>query len=356
MEISKLSDNNLISVVIPAFNAEETLLKCINSLRDSICVNPEVIVVDDCSSDNTAQIAEKNADIFIRFQNRKGAASARLSGAETASSDIIVFVDSDVLVKKETLSFIRKLMKLRKDFDAVTGKLEEKPHYKDYFSAYKNVYMHHVYSSLPERVDFLYGSIFALRRNVLKELEGLHEYPEDTLWGRKLTQNGKFIHFSKDIEVTHIKKFNLLTLLLNDFRISHGWGSFLVKTRIWEHGAGDGYAFAHASWRQIAGLLFSVILFLSIVLLNLIDMKHSDVNKCKRGFLKFIVSLSGASWLFTQYSLLKTMFRHLGVLKGLAAIPLTWIDNIVMTAGGISGLLSEIHAVIKIRISKLNIY
>lgn len=85
-----------ISVVIPAFNAEKTLANSIISvLNQTICVH-EIIVVNNNSTDSTAEVAEKfkNRIIFLNcFQ--QGVSNARNLGVSAASSEYIAFLDAD---------------------------------------------------------------------------------------------------------------------------------------------------------------------------------------------------------------------------------------------------------------------
>ena len=90
----------LISVVMPAYNAEKTIAKAIQSARVQTYSDIEVIIVDDCSQDETVKIAASYAkkDNRIKvFQNQTnmGAAFARNRGVEEAGGDWIAFLDSD---------------------------------------------------------------------------------------------------------------------------------------------------------------------------------------------------------------------------------------------------------------------
>jgi glycosyltransferase involved in cell wall biosynthesis len=85
-----------ISVVIPAFNSRVTIAR---ALRSTLTQDPsplEVIVVDDGSDDGTPDVAQSFGEpIKVIRREHKGAASARNSGAEEASGDIIAFLDAD---------------------------------------------------------------------------------------------------------------------------------------------------------------------------------------------------------------------------------------------------------------------
>jgi glycosyltransferase involved in cell wall biosynthesis len=85
------------SVVIPAFNAEKTLVACLRSLeQQKPAVTPwEIIVVDDGSTDGTAQIVKTFRSVRYFHQVNQGPAQARNFGVEQARGEIILFIDSD---------------------------------------------------------------------------------------------------------------------------------------------------------------------------------------------------------------------------------------------------------------------
>lgn len=84
------TDNELISIVVPVYNAENYLEKCINSIIGQTYGNLEIILVDDGSSDNSLSICEKfslqDNRIRVFHQNNGGVASARNKGLHQESS------------------------------------------------------------------------------------------------------------------------------------------------------------------------------------------------------------------------------------------------------------------------------
>lgn len=91
-------DNELVSVVIPAFNREYIIKDCIESVLKQTHQNLEVIVVDDCSSDHTVDVVRAIEDSrvrCIRLTKNRGACYARNIGAEQANGQYIAFQDSD---------------------------------------------------------------------------------------------------------------------------------------------------------------------------------------------------------------------------------------------------------------------
>jgi glycosyltransferase involved in cell wall biosynthesis len=84
-----------ISVIIPAFNAEKYLAEAIESARQQTLRPAEVIVVDDGSSDRTAEIAKSFSDIIYVRQPNAGVAAALNYGSRVAQGDFIAFLSAD---------------------------------------------------------------------------------------------------------------------------------------------------------------------------------------------------------------------------------------------------------------------
>ena len=90
----------LISVVVPIYNVEKFLPRCLDSILTQTYENLEIILVDDCSTDDSAKIIQQYADQderikWIRHEKNCGLFQARISGVDIASGKYIAFVDSD---------------------------------------------------------------------------------------------------------------------------------------------------------------------------------------------------------------------------------------------------------------------
>ena len=86
----------LYSIIVPTYNAEGTIETCLSAFKNQSIPKEdyEVIVVDDGSTDGTADIVKRYPVKYIRQEN-KGPAAARNNGANHAVGDIILFSDSD---------------------------------------------------------------------------------------------------------------------------------------------------------------------------------------------------------------------------------------------------------------------
>ena len=107
------------SVIVPAYNAAATLGDCLASLRTLNYPNYETIVVDDGSTDSTAQIAEQDGAQTIRLEHR-GLAAARNAGVEAASGEIIAFIDADACADRDWLYHLVETI-TRRDAAAASG-------------------------------------------------------------------------------------------------------------------------------------------------------------------------------------------------------------------------------------------
>jgi len=103
--MSKNYLKTLISVVIPAFNEEKFLPSCLESLKNQDFKGFEIIVVDNNSTDKTAEMAKKFGAILVR-EKRQGVAFARQRGFLEARGEIITTTDADTILPKNWLSKI----------------------------------------------------------------------------------------------------------------------------------------------------------------------------------------------------------------------------------------------------------
>ena len=98
-----MNNKPYISVVIPVRNGSEHIDKCLRGFKGSTYEQYEVIVVDDASTDGTAEVAERAGAKVLRLKEQSGPAAARNRGAEEAQGDIILFVDADVVINQDTI-------------------------------------------------------------------------------------------------------------------------------------------------------------------------------------------------------------------------------------------------------------
>ena len=147
-----------VSVIIPAYQAEKTLERCISSILKQTYHDIEIIVVDDGSTDKTFEIAQKMQCNDNRVQSfRKengGVASARNTGLGHANGKYVTFVDSDDWLRPET---IEKLMR-GAVADIVVGEIEQRA-YKYRFELENGIKLCEI-EEISKMFDILYSANF----------------------------------------------------------------------------------------------------------------------------------------------------------------------------------------------------
>lgn len=95
----------MISIIVPVYNIEKYISKCLQSIAEQTYQNLEIIVVDDGSTDSSGKIADEFADKDSRFviihKENGGVASARNTGIANVHGDYIGFVDGDDYINRE---------------------------------------------------------------------------------------------------------------------------------------------------------------------------------------------------------------------------------------------------------------
>lgn len=101
-----------VSIIVPIYNTECYLARCINSILDQSYMHLEIILVNDGSTDGSAQLCDSFAAVDSRIKiihkENGGVSSARNSGIEISSGDWVTFVDSDDYIDSD---FIENMMK-----------------------------------------------------------------------------------------------------------------------------------------------------------------------------------------------------------------------------------------------------
>lgn len=111
-------NNPLLSIIVPVYNVEKYLHRCIDSILNQTFTNFELILVNDGSTDNSRNICEeysiKDARIIVIHKKNEGVSSARNTGLDNAKGKFITFIDSDDYISNDYLEtfFIENLSKI----------------------------------------------------------------------------------------------------------------------------------------------------------------------------------------------------------------------------------------------------
>ena len=109
-----MSQNPLLSVIVPVYNVEKYLAKCVESILDQTYTHLEIILVNDGSKDSSGSIcdtlAQKDSRVQVIHQENGGLSSARNRGIEAATGEYITFVDSDDWIEADAYEHLMDLM------------------------------------------------------------------------------------------------------------------------------------------------------------------------------------------------------------------------------------------------------
>lgn len=174
-----------ISVIIPAYNARETLPKLLLSLTKSTFRRFEVIIGDDASADPVRMPARKFSTgkrsisvRVVRLNKNSGPAAARNAAAKKARGRILVFLDSDVEVYPDTLQLIADKFRDDHDLHALTGVWDKHQRTTSFFPQYKALRDWSYWTNERDRDGYYYlfsTRVAALRRGVFERLGGFNE-------------------------------------------------------------------------------------------------------------------------------------------------------------------------------------
>lgn len=117
--------NSLISVIVPIYNVEQYLSRCIESIISQTYSNLEIILVNDGSTDESGKIAERFAEkdnrIIVLNQENGGLSAARNTGLRKAKGSYIGFVDSDDYIDPDFYKELLSLIKSNDEVDISSG-------------------------------------------------------------------------------------------------------------------------------------------------------------------------------------------------------------------------------------------
>lgn len=96
----------LISIIVPVYNVEKYIGRCINSILSQSYDNYELILIDDGSSDSSLNICKSfvSDNVVVISQSNEGVSSARNRGIDIAKGDFISFIDGDDWVEEDYIA------------------------------------------------------------------------------------------------------------------------------------------------------------------------------------------------------------------------------------------------------------
>jgi GT2 family glycosyltransferase len=206
-------------VIVPVFNGEQYLPRCLDAITATSAPRLEVIVVDDASTDDSGAIARATGARVLKLASRGGPGAARNHGAAAARGRILFFVDADVVIRPEAVMQVVADLDEHPEVAAVFGSYDDSPAEQNFVSQYKNLYHHFTHQQGREDATTFWSGCGAVRRAVFVACGGFDErqfWMEDIELGYRLRRLGYRILLDKKLQGTHLKRWTLGSLLRAD--------------------------------------------------------------------------------------------------------------------------------------------
>jgi GT2 family glycosyltransferase len=190
------------SAIMPATDRPPTMDRCVAAILEAADPPDQVIVVDDPPG--------------------MGPAAARNAGATRATGSILVFVDSDVAVHKDAFTRIRAAFEADPELVAIFGSYDDLPSLHGVVSTFRNMLHHYVHQGAGGVATTFWAGLGAVRRDAFVEADGFDDWRfrspsvEDIELGLRLATAGGLIKLDPEIQGTHLKRWDLRSMLLTD--------------------------------------------------------------------------------------------------------------------------------------------
>jgi len=232
------ASEHMVSIVIPVHNGGEQFKRCLSSASDALSPSDEIIVVADGDTDGSWQFAKKFGVKVLKIPEAGGPAKARNLGAREARGDLLFFTDADVAIVSDTVECVTAVFRDNPDLAALFGSYDDEPSETNLLSQYKNLLHHYVHQTSKEDAFSFWTGCGAIRRDIFMEMGGFNEtyrYPsiEDIELGYRLRKAGHKIRLVKEIQVKHLKRWDVISLVKTDFFCrALPWTSLILKENL----------------------------------------------------------------------------------------------------------------------------
>lgn len=306
-----------VSIVLPVLDGARTLPACLDAVTAGAPAGAEIIVVDDGSTDATAEIGARYGRVVSHGVNR-GTSAARNTGWREARGDVVVFVDADVVVRPDAIPRLLAALEATPDALGANGALAARGG-TGAAGWYANVSIHYQHLLHGDRVASAFTSLCALRRSTLVEMGGWEDrwhgrYADDVVTRFHLPPGSLLVDHAAQGD--HHKKVPALGLLRHRFWI--GW--FYVRSLVAHRGE-----VAHHPGTAVLSMRYPVntLLAACLPLLAFAPLPTLPIAA---------LALTAAG-LANNAGFLAFVTRTYGVGHALAAIPLVTAESVAMLVG-----------------------
>ncbi len=215
------------SVVVPFHRNVAHLRRCLGALRAAGQALPpaalrEVIVVADGAAENPEGVVRDEGAVLLTIDGPRGPAVARNRGAAQATGNVLVFVDSDVVVHEDALVRLARVF-ADEQVDAAIGAYDEQPDDPGFVSQCRNLAHAFIHRRASGEAHTFWGGLGAVRAEAFQRVGGFDERftrpsVEDIDLGYRIGAAGYRILLDPRIEGQHLKRWTLRSAVVSDIR------------------------------------------------------------------------------------------------------------------------------------------
>ncbi len=318
-----------ISIIIPVFNSSSTIKECLDAIYSSKFKNFEVIIVSDNSKDDSIKIA-KNFDCkIIELKENHGPAYVRNKGAHEAQGDILLFIDSDVIINKDALTYLESKF-LNKDINVIQGIYSHEPIYKSIAGQYQMSYnCYYIWPKKKLYTSSLSTCCCAIRKKIFIDLKGFNTNikrasAEDEEFGYKLIEKGYKIMILRELNGEHRQEYSIPKYIQRNFlRYTDHMKQYLRnKTYI-----------AKIKQTNYTNVILGIPVLGLIIVMGITAIFFTS----KINF--YIFLLLNIIFLFLHAGLIKFIANSKGWTKAISSVPVCYLDTFTMFFGALYGFL-----------------
>ena len=296
--------NDLISVIIPCFNGAGTLERCLRGAWSQEDSNFEVIVVNDGSTDGSAEIAGKFPCKLLNMEEQGGAAHARNCGAAVARGQWLFFTDADCILPRHTLRNLRRALQAHDmDHMVLGGSYTLISGDRGFFNEFQSVFVHYHETRPVVAPDYLATHALAISATCFARSGGFREdllpILEDVEYSHRLRRQGLVLKMVPDILVRHIFGFSLAGSLANALRKTRHWVVYSLSRRdlLADSGAASRPLKLNVASFYLCLLLLAVTLVLEVPGLMVLIVLIMGANLwCNRGLAGAMLRAAGSGF------------------------------------------------------------
>jgi GT2 family glycosyltransferase len=220
-------------VIIPVHDRPEEIIECVAAVeRAAAAVAAEILVVDDGSPDASYERLGALAARVLRLPQQAGPSAARNTGAAHARAELLLFVDSDVLLHADAIEKLLERFAANEAVDAWFGSYDAAPRAPGLVSQYRNLLHHYTHQHAEPEASTFWAGCGAVRREAFEAVGGFDEGPdasaiEDIELGMRLIAAGYRVRVDPSIQGTHLKRWTLASMVKTDV-----WGRAIPWARL----------------------------------------------------------------------------------------------------------------------------